>query len=108
MAKYLVTADTYQFGYGCEFTLFGIFDTKKEAIGWIINNPVIVMEEPDPTVGYDGEKFHFFWNFEDGKGEYHLRRGGEKVYRFMTKEEYAERYVHEFDGKPMFIGGYQE
>lgn len=108
MAKYLVTADTYQFSYGCEYTLFGIFDTKEEAIDWIVNHPVVVLDEPEPEYEYEGQQFHFFWNFEDGKGEYHLRRGGEKVYRFMTKEEYAERYIREFNGEPMFIGGYQE
>lgn len=108
--KYLVIADTYQYGYGCEYSLFGIFDTRDEAIKWIIDNPVIVVDEPDLENGYDGEKFFFFHNYEEGKGYFHLGRNGERIYKEMSKEEYVQRmrFIHEFNGEPMYIGGYQE
>ena len=98
MKKYLVIADTYLRAYGAEYTLFGIFDTKEEAVQFILNY--------QPTDDFD--QFDFFAGFEEGKGEVHYRRHGEKWYVPVTKEAYALRYIEEFDGKPLYIGGYQE
>lgn len=108
MKKYLVIANTFQRGYGCEFVLFGIFDTKDDAVKWIIEHPVVIFN-PNNDMNYS-EKFSFFHGFEDGVGEYYVGRNGEKVvYGLpMTKEEYALRYISEFDGNPVYIGGYIE
>ncbi len=113
MKKYLVIADTYRRAYGCEYTLFGIFDTREEAIKWIIEHPVHCMEQPDYDNGYDGEFFDFFEGYVEGKGAVRYGRRNEPVtYTPMTKEEYIggrrRSFIHEFTGEPMFIGGYQE
>ena len=99
--KYLVIADTYSGGYGCEYFLFGIFDTEEEAIQWIINHPVY---------GEDDFRFDFFEHYDEENGEWFYSRdypGKElkKTYKPMTKEQFALRY----DGTmPLYIGGYVE
>ena len=108
MKKYLVIANTYQGGYGCEYTLFGVFDTKEDAVKWIIDHPVVTIHEADGI--YNEEKFYFFSGFEEGVGRYYIGRNGEKIVYGTprTKEEHASLYVDEFDGHPMCIGGYRE
>lgn len=98
MKKYLVIANTFQSGYGCEFTFFGIFDTKDDAVRWIIGHPVVIFH-PNNDMNYS-EKFSFFHGFEDEVDQYYGSS--------MTKEEYALRYISEFDGNPVYIGGYIE
>ena len=51
MAKYLIIADTYNRPYGCEYTLFGIFDSHEEAVKWILDNPVVYTSAPDEEEG---------------------------------------------------------
>ena len=110
MKKYLVIADTYPHPYGVEYTLFGIFDTKEEAVKWIIEHPVIVMGDVmDETAGDNDEVFFDFFKFyEDGKGIRRIGRHGKETYRFITKENYVMHYIREYNGGPMNIGGYQE
>ena len=110
MKKYFVIADTYQRAYGCEYYLFGIFDTKEEAVNWIIEHSVICLEEPDEEEGYEGSYHNFLLGYEEGKGAVRKMRDGVKRYTPMTKEEYISRsrYIREFNDEPMYIGGYQE
>ena len=111
--KHLVIADTYDRPYGCEYTLFGIFDTREEAVKWIINNPrvCIAASESDEEDQYE-EYFDFFENYDEEKGGIHCHRNNQFVDDFtsMTKEEYIgyRRFIREFRGEPMCIGGYQE
>ena len=103
--KYLVIADLSKIAYSINNFLFGIFDTKEEAIQWIIDNP---SHETS-----DGN-FNFFEFYEGNKtvniyeeiGEHgSLRPRRTKVgERIMSKEEYAEMYIREFDGSPLSIG----
>ena len=104
--KYLVIADLSKIAYSINNFLFGIFDTKEEAIQWIVNNP---SHETS-----DGN-FNFFEFYEDNKivNIYEERKEcaslrprrikiGERI---MSKEEYAElMYIREFDGSPLSIG----
>ena len=113
MAKYLVIADTYQRGYGVTYYLFGIFDTKKEAVKWVIDNPVVQIE--DSAAPYSAKFFDFFEDYEEGKGLIKYIREKpleplQKTYIQMTKEEFVLRYIEEFEGthKPLYIGGYVE
>lgn len=106
--KYLVVANLSK-TYGIDNFLFGIFDTKEEAIQWIINNP---------SHETSGGNFNFFESYEDNKtiniyekvnAPDSLRPRRTKVSkRIMSKEEYAETYVLEFDGSPLCIGWYEE
>ena len=104
--KYLVIADLSKIAYSINNFLFGIFDTKEEVVQWIINNPSHETSDGD---------FNFFEFYEDNKivniyeetGEFTpmLRPRRTKVgERIMSKEEYAEMYVKEFDGSPLSIG----
>jgi hypothetical protein len=111
MAKFIVTADTYQGGYGTEITLFGIFDTEAEALKFILENSV------QTTQGcYDYEDtFDFFKYYEKEKtvkiyeeGPYGLKSRKYVGDRTISKEEYAMRYIQKFDGKPLYLGGYVE
>lgn len=95
--KYLVIANTYTNGYGAEYTLFGIFDTEKEAIDFIINNPTIKIGE---DVDYDDEPIDIVFNFF----EYYYPTNINNI----TKEDYISRYIKKFDGNPTYIGGYIE
>ena len=112
--KYLVIADTYQRAYGCEYTLFGIFDTKEEAVKWILDNPVVCIAAPDEEEGYEGEYFNFFEHYDEERGG--IFRCGHRTqfgdgFIPMTKEEYIlgrTRFISLFNGEPMYIGGYQE
>ena len=111
MTKYIVTADTYQHGYGSEINFFGIFDSKEEAINWIMLNP---------THEIDNETFDFFWLYDHFKTIDIYEESGNKTpsgfrerkvkvgERIMPKEEYAERFVNEFNGSPVYLGGYIE
>lgn len=87
--KYLVIADTYTGSYGVRYTLFGIFNTEKEAIDFIINNPTIKIDE---DFGYD-IIFDFF--------EYYKPT-------ITSKRDYARQYIKRFNGNPIHIGGYIE
>jgi hypothetical protein len=103
--KYLVIADLSKIAYSINNFLFGIFDTKEEAIQWIVNNPSHETSDGD---------FNFFEFYEGNKiiniyeeiGEHgSLRPRRTKVgERIMSKEEYAEMYIREFDGSPLSIG----
>ena len=103
--KYLVIADLSKIAYSINNFLFGIFDTKEEAVQWIINNPYHETSDGD---------FNFFEFYEGNKtvniyeeiGEHgSLRPRRTKVgERMMSKEEYAEMYIREFDGSPLSIG----
>lgn len=102
--KYLVIANLSKVAYSIDNFLFGIFDTKEEAIHWIVNNPTHETSDGD---------FNFFEFYEDTKtvNIYEERKEsgplrprkikvGERV---MSKEEYAQIYIHEFDGSPLSI-----
>lgn len=108
MAKYLVIANTYRFAYGCEYTLFGVFDTQEEALKWILEHPKVCLD-----ASYEEEYFDFFedYNEELGGKKNCSRRGmGGNPVIPMTKEEYilGSRYIRRFNGEPMYIGGYCE
>lgn len=121
MAKYLVIADTYTGGYGCEYTLFGVFDTRSEATQYILN---YVPAEPDE---YEDTPFDFFRFYEESRTIYIRPETGETVRKLrprrgctvgdsnyitkvlpISKEEYAQHFIKEFNGEPMYIGGYCE
>ena len=100
MAKYLVIANTYGHAYGCELTLFGMFDTQEEALKWILEHPKVCLyaSEPDEEDQYE-EYFDFFEDYNEELGA-------------MTKEEYIlgsrNRYIRRFNGEPLYLGGYCE
>ena len=56
--KYLVIADLSKIAYSINNFLFGIFDTKEEAVQWIVNNPSHETSDGD---------FNFFEFYEDSK-----------------------------------------
>ena len=95
--KYLVIADTYPYGYGAEYHLFGIYDTEKEAINFIINNPKIKIGE---AFGYDDKPIDIIFDFF----KYYQSTNVNNI----TKENYISRYIKKFDGNPTYIGGYVE
>lgn len=113
MTKYLVIADVSMQSYSTESTLFGIFDSKEEAVQWIINNPV---HEINSSLCYC--PFDFFEEYEDEKEIkiYESRPSANgfrplKVAmgtRTLSKEEYAEKYIKTFDGSPLCVGFYAE
>ena len=109
MKKYLIIADTYPRAYGVEYHLFGIFDTREEAVDWILNHPIVVMGDVMDPEDEEGA-FDFFENYdsENHRAVLYRNRNGEIVYEPMSRESYAMRYVVEFNGSPMHIGGYQE
>ena len=110
MHKFIVTANTYSGGYGVEVTLFGIFDTKEEAIKSILNEPVRHFNGL-----YGEDTFDFFRYYEKCKVEKIFAENefaktrkyvGERT---LSKEEYAEKhYIQEFTGEPLYIDGYVE
>jgi hypothetical protein len=110
MTKYLVMADIYPYGYGSEVVLFGIFNTKEEAIQWIISNPI-------QKTDYE-ESFDFFETYEAQKEVtiYEEHQDSKPIRsrkvaigtKILSKEEYAERYIKEFDGSPLLVGFYAE
>ena len=94
--KYIVVANTYSY-YACRITVFGIFDTEKEAINFIINNPVqkISAECAGLWDADDKEDVSFdFFEYIDHTNE--------------TKEEYAKRFIKTFNGVPLLVGQYSE
>jgi len=100
--KHLVIANTFKGTYGIELTLFGIFDTKEEAIKFIMEHPIISLGKE--FIGYDVEDneiyeehiFNFFEYYRPTKFN-------------STKENYAcRRYIKVFDNNPICIGGYEE
>jgi hypothetical protein len=113
MTKYLIIADVSMQSYSTETLLFGIFSTKEEATQWIINNPI---HEIDSSLCY--APFDFFENYEDEKQVEILERqpsvNGLRPrrtvvgMRTLSKEEYAEKYIKEFDGSPLCVGFYAE
>lgn len=109
MKKYLVIADTYPRAYGVEYTLFGIFDTREEAVDWIIKHPVVVMGDVMDPEKEEGA-FDFFENYDskNHRAVMYRNRHGEIVYEPMSKEVYVAMYIREYAGGPMHIGGYQE
>jgi hypothetical protein len=123
MKKYLVIADTYPFGYGCEYNLFGVFDTRDEAVKWILEHPIVKKHFTDIAgTEYEEEFFDFFKGYEAVR-EIHINpatgqqvrvRRREELANYpiktieITKGEYVSKYIHEFNGEPMYIGGYQE
>jgi hypothetical protein len=110
--KYLVIANTTQESYSTEETLFGIFDSKEEAVQWIVNNPI---HELNTNLC---NTFDFFEWYEDEKEVeiYETRPSVNGLrprkitigVRTLSKEEYAEKYVKEFDGSPLCVGYYAE
>ena len=112
MTKYLVIADVSQHSYGTENILFGIFSTKEEAAKWIIDNPTHELNS------YLCDTFNFFEWYEDEK-EVTIYESRPSVnglrprkiaigIRTLSKEEYAEKYIKEFDGSPLCVGSYAE
>ena len=111
MTKYLVIADIYPYVYGSEVVLFGIFNTKEEAIQWIVSNPI-------QKTDYEEESFDFFKTYEEQKEVtiYEERQNYKSIRphkvamgtKVLSKEEYAERYIKEFDGSPLCVGFYAE
>jgi hypothetical protein len=111
MTKFIVTADTYQWAYGTEITLFGIFDTEAEALKFILENPVQSVQGDYNCM----DTFDFFKYYEKEKTIKVYREGpnGFKSRKYVgdktvSKEEYAMRYIQKFDGKPLYLGGYVE
>lgn len=112
MTKYLVLADVSQHPYSTENILFGIFSTKEEAVQWIINNPTHELNS------YLCGTFDFFEWYENDKQVEILERqpsvNGLRPrhivvgMRTLSKEEYAEKYIKEFDGFPLCVGSYAE
>lgn len=112
MTKYLVITDVSQHAYSTENILFGIFDSKEEAVQWIINNPIHELNS------YLCGIFNFFENYEDEKEiEIYESRPSINGFRprtvavgtrILSKEEYAEKYIKEFDGSPCCVGFYAE
>lgn len=112
MTKYLVIADVSMQSYSTETTLFGIFDSKEEAVQWIINNPTHEINS------YLCGTFNFFEWYEDEKQvEVFESRPSANGFRprkvvvgmrTLSKEEYAEKYIKEFDGSPLCVGYYAE
>lgn len=111
---FLVTANTYRFGYGLELTLFAILPTKQEAINWILEHPVVEWISGKDAYGNDcSDQFDFFEFYEkdclvkvyeeDANGR--RRCVGSRI---QPKEEYAERYVTAFHGNPVLLGYYCE
>lgn len=104
--KYLVIADLSKIAYSINNFLFGIFDTKEEAVQWIINNPSHETSDGDFNFFefYEGNKIVNIYE-ETGEFTPMLRPRRTKVgERIMSKEEYAEMYIREFDGSPLNIG----
>lgn len=113
MTKYLVIADISMQSYSAESTLFGIFDSKEEAVQWIINNPIHEIDSSLCDCPFD-----FFEWYEDEK-EVEIYESRPSVnglrprtvvigMRTLSKEEYAEKYIKEFDGSPLCVGFYAE
>ena len=112
MTKYLVIADVSQHSYSTENILFGIFSTKEEAAKWIIDNPTHELNS------YLCDTFDFFEWYEEEKEteicEFHPSVNGLRPRRTvigtrtLSKEEYAEKYIKEFDGSPLCVGFYAE
>lgn len=115
MAKYLVIANTYRYGYGCELTLFGMFDTQEEALKWILEHPKVCLyaSESDEEDQYE-EYFDFFEDYDEELGgvkKYTRRSMWDNPVTPMTKEEYIlgrTNYIHRFNGEPLYLGGYCE
>lgn len=113
MTKYLVIANVSQSAYSLESTLFGIFNSKEEAVQWIINNPI---HKIDSSLCY--RPFDFFEWYEDEKEVkiYESRPSANGLRprkvamgtRTLSKEEYAEKYIKTFDGSPLCVGSYAE
>lgn len=95
--KYLVIADTYTGAYGVEYYLFGIFDTEKEAIDFVMGNPIIEFRKKT-AIDYEGENtFSFFY-------EYNIDPD-----RWSSREEYITRkYIKKLNGNPLYLGAYIE
>jgi hypothetical protein len=112
MTKYLVIADVSQHSYSTENILFGIFSTKEEAVKWIIDNSTHELNS------YLCDTFDFFEWYENEKNveivELQPSVNGLRPRhtvggtRTLSKEEYAEKYIKEFDGSPLCVGSYAE
>ena len=112
MTKYLVIADVSQHPYSTENILFGIFDSKEEAVQWIVNNPTHEINS------YLCGTFNFFEWYEIDKQveivEFQPSVNGLRPRRTvigtrtLSREEYAEKYIKEFDGSPLCVGSYAE
>lgn len=85
--KYLVVADTY-YSYGCWLYLFGIFDTEREAVKWVLTHRKVKVREYAGEV----EKYNFF----------------EHKYQEFSDKDWAKRFVKKYDGNPTYLGGYIE
>lgn len=111
MKKYLVTDNTYAFGYGVDYYLFAICDSKEDAIKFVMDNPIHQIGE---------NSFDFFHNYEKDKvrGIYEYigettksgmpmkTRVGEHI---ISKEEYvADLFITEFNGNPVCLCSYIE
>ena len=112
MTKYLIIADVSQHPYSTENILFEIFSTKEEAVKWIIDNPTHELNS------YLCDTFDFFEWYEDEK-QVEVFESRPSVnglrprrtvigIRTLSKEEYAEKYIKEFDGSPLCVGSYAE
>lgn len=118
---FLVTADTYNGGYGLELTLFGVFPTKQEAIDFILKEPVKRFKSGLYSNGEDCfDEFDFLKYYESEKTRYiYESQGAPKKLRpqapmipvgqrTIPKEEYVLKYITEFDGTPVYLDGYVE
>jgi len=118
---FLVIADTYTGGYGTELTLFGVFPTEKEAVNFILNEPVKKFCSGFyPNGEEDFGTFDFLKYYESEKTRYIYESQGSPKnlgsrtpmiptgQRTMPKEEYVLRYIKEFNDKPIYLGGYCE
>ena len=113
--QYLITANTYDGGYGLELTLFGIFPTRGDATKWILEHPVVEWFGPKD---HYGQQRLYSYNFL----EFYSKHSMQKVYeedpvtgrmvqvgmRKFSQEEYVQQYISEFNGEPILLGMYAE
>ena len=112
--QYLVTANTYDGGYGLELTLFGIFPTREAATKWILEHPMV---EWSNGKDHYGQPCLYSFNFL----QYYDKYAVKKIYeedasgrmtcvgqRTQSKEEYVQQYIAEFNGNPILLDCYVE
>lgn len=85
--------------------LFNIFTTKEEAIQWIFDNSIY--EQDDILFDFFGEyeSKKVIKNYKIDPITHHTSLASMRV---LSKEEYIERYIFEFDDRPILIAEFGE
>ena len=110
MKKYLVIAQTYN-GYGAEYHLFDVCDSKEDAIKFVLDNPVHQIGEDffDFFSDYEKDKVRGIYEYVGETTKSGLPKKTRIGERILSKEEYAEeQFITEFNGNPICIGSYIE